>query len=172
MTLKTFHFAGIASYALTCATHRHALAHLKYARTHKTHTIKTHTRRMNITQGVPRIKEIINAAKSISSPIVTAPLIKDNDEKVRLCLCVCVCSRLWFLCACVFLAFCACLCLYLCVCCMNACVCVCVQSARIVKVRIEKTTLGEIADYIEEVCVSPLCACVRLLCVFVYVCCV
>jgi DNA-directed RNA polymerase III subunit RPC1 len=39
MTLKTFHFAGVAS--------------------------------MNVTLGVPRIKEIINAAKAISTPIIT-----------------------------------------------------------------------------------------------------
>jgi len=39
MTLKTFHFAGIAS--------------------------------MNVTMGVPRIKEIINAAKTVSTPIIT-----------------------------------------------------------------------------------------------------
>ena len=38
MTLKTFHFAGVAS--------------------------------MNITLGVPRIKEIINHSKSISTPIM------------------------------------------------------------------------------------------------------
>lgn len=38
MTLKTFHFAGVAS--------------------------------MNVTLGVPRIKEIINAAKNISTPIM------------------------------------------------------------------------------------------------------
>lgn len=42
MTLKTFHFAGVAS--------------------------------MNVTLGVPRIKEIINASKVISTPIITAPL--------------------------------------------------------------------------------------------------
>lgn len=42
MTLKTFHFAGVAS--------------------------------MNVTLGVPRIKEIINAAKKISTPIITAEL--------------------------------------------------------------------------------------------------
>ena len=60
---------------------------------------------MNITLGVPRIKEIINAAKKISSPIITVPLITDND----------------------------------------------VKAARIVKARIEKTTLGEIAEYIEQV---------------------
>lgn len=43
MTLKTFHFAGVAS--------------------------------MNITQGVPRIKEIINASSKISTPIITATLV-------------------------------------------------------------------------------------------------
>ncbi|KAK5973725.1 DNA-directed RNA polymerase subunit [Trichostrongylus colubriformis] len=50
MTLKTFHFAGVAS--------------------------------MNITQGVPRIKEIINAVKIISTPIITAQLIDSRDEKL------------------------------------------------------------------------------------------
>ncbi|KAL1407575.1 DNA-directed RNA polymerase III subunit C1 (rpo31) [Vanrija albida] len=72
MTLKTFHFAGVAS--------------------------------MNVTLGVPRIKEIINAAKIISTPIITVELEKPEDETV----------------------------------------------ARIVKGRIEKTTLGEIASIIEE----------------------
>ncbi|DBB09251.1 hypothetical protein WJX82_001205 [Trebouxia sp. C0006] len=48
MTLKTFHFAGVAS--------------------------------MNVTLGVPRIKEIINAAKNISTPIITAELSVDNNE--------------------------------------------------------------------------------------------
>lgn len=38
MTLKTFHFAGVAS--------------------------------MNVTLGVPRIKEIINAANKIKTPII------------------------------------------------------------------------------------------------------
>lgn len=47
MTLKTFHFAGVAS--------------------------------MNITLGVPRIKEIINASKNISTPVLTAPLEVNND---------------------------------------------------------------------------------------------
>ncbi|CAI4229809.1 unnamed protein product [Auanema sp. JU1783] len=73
MTLKTFHFAGVAS--------------------------------MNITQGVPRIKEIINAVKLISTPIITAKITDPKNEKL----------------------------------------------ARRVKARIEKTTLGEICDYIEEV---------------------
>ena len=47
MTLKTFHFAGVAS--------------------------------MNITLGVPRIKEIINAAKNISTPIITCTLVNQQD---------------------------------------------------------------------------------------------
>ncbi|XP_042192561.1 DNA-directed RNA polymerase III subunit RPC1 isoform X1 [Callorhinchus milii] len=73
MTLKTFHFAGVAS--------------------------------MNITLGVPRIKEIINASKSISTPIITAHLDQDDDA----------------------------------------------DFARLVKGRIEKTLLGEISEYVEEV---------------------
>jgi len=48
MTLKTFHFAGVAS--------------------------------MNITLGVPRIKEIINAAKAISTPIISCKLVTANSE--------------------------------------------------------------------------------------------
>ncbi|KAJ8602663.1 hypothetical protein CTAYLR_004114 [Chrysophaeum taylorii] len=67
MTLKTFHFAGVAS--------------------------------MNVTLGVPRLTEIINAAKSISTPIITATLDNPKSE----------------------------------------------VSARLVKARIERTTLGEIA---------------------------
>ncbi|MFS7953564.1 putative DNA-directed RNA polymerase [Helianthus anomalus] len=47
MTLKTFHFAGVAS--------------------------------MNVTLGVPRIKEILNAAKKISTPVITAKL-RTNDN--------------------------------------------------------------------------------------------
>ena len=69
MTLKTFHFAGVAS--------------------------------MNITLGVPRIKEIINASKKISTPIVTVALDVDDDP----------------------------------------------EEARIVKGRIEKTTLGEVRRF-------------------------
>lgn len=76
MTLKTFHFAGVAS--------------------------------MNITQGVPRIKEIINASKTISTPIVTAVLVNDSDP----------------------------------------------EYARRVKGRIEKTTLSEVTECIEE-CYLP-----------------
>lgn len=46
MTLKTFHFAGVAS--------------------------------MNVTLGVPRLKEIINASKEISTPIITAELLNNK----------------------------------------------------------------------------------------------
>ena len=73
MTLKTFHFAGVAS--------------------------------MNVTLGVPRIKEIINATEKISTPIINAHL--ENARSV--------------------------------------------VSARIVKGRIEKTELGDVAEYIKEV---------------------
>ncbi|GIX60901.1 DNA-directed RNA polymerase III RPC1 [Babesia caballi] len=47
MTLKTFHFAGVAS--------------------------------MNVTLGVPRIKEIINAASTIQTPIIEVPLLNNRD---------------------------------------------------------------------------------------------
>ncbi|KAJ1819476.1 DNA-directed RNA polymerase III subunit C1 (rpo31) [Coemansia sp. RSA 2599] len=73
MTLKAFHFAGIAS--------------------------------MNVTMGVPRIKEIINAAKNIGTPVVSCKLINESS----------------------------------------------VSSARIVKGRIERTLLGDIAYSIDEV---------------------
>ncbi|KKY32415.1 putative dna-directed rna polymerase iii subunit rpc1 [Diaporthe ampelina] len=49
MTLKTFHFAGVAG--------------------------------MSITQGVPRIKEIINASKNISTPVITCPL--ENKKQIE-----------------------------------------------------------------------------------------
>ncbi|KAM0809086.1 putative DNA-directed RNA polymerase subunit [Seiridium cardinale] len=49
MTLKTFHFAGVAG--------------------------------MSITQGVPRIKEIINASKTISTPVITCPL--ENNKQIE-----------------------------------------------------------------------------------------
>jgi DNA-directed RNA polymerase III subunit RPC1 len=48
MTLKTFHFAGVAS--------------------------------MNVTLGVPRIKEIINASKTISTPIISCKLVASQSE--------------------------------------------------------------------------------------------
>ena len=47
MTLKTFHFAGVAS--------------------------------MNITSGIPRIKEIINFTKNISTPVIYAKLVQEDD---------------------------------------------------------------------------------------------
>ncbi|KAI2624900.1 beta and beta-prime subunits of DNA dependent RNA-polymerase [Hypoxylon sp. NC1633] len=49
MTLKTFHFAGVAG--------------------------------MSITQGVPRIKEIINASKLISTPVISCPL--QNNKQIE-----------------------------------------------------------------------------------------
>jgi len=49
MTLKTFHFAGVAG--------------------------------MSITQGVPRIKEIINASKVISTPVITCELVNKRDDE-------------------------------------------------------------------------------------------
>jgi DNA-directed RNA polymerase III subunit RPC1 len=49
MTLKTFHFAGVAS--------------------------------MNVTLGVPRLKEIINASKNISTPFMTAELLDKGSER-------------------------------------------------------------------------------------------
>ena len=47
MTLKTFHFAGVAN--------------------------------MHVTQGVPRIKEIINASATISTPIITCKLLRNDN---------------------------------------------------------------------------------------------
>jgi DNA-directed RNA polymerase III subunit RPC1 len=47
MTLKTFHFAGVAS--------------------------------MNVTLGVPRLKEIINASKLISTPIIEARILQEDS---------------------------------------------------------------------------------------------
>ena len=55
----------------------------------------------DITLGVPRIKEIINASKNISTPIISAPLENDND----------------------------------------------IEAARVVKGRIERTSLGEVRMY-------------------------
>lgn len=49
MTLKTFHFAGVAG--------------------------------MSITQGVPRIKEIINASKEISTPVISCQLVCKDDVR-------------------------------------------------------------------------------------------
>jgi len=50
MTLKTFHFAGVAG--------------------------------MSLTAGVPRIKEIINASKSISTPVITCRLERRSDGSI------------------------------------------------------------------------------------------
>ena len=50
MTLKTFHFAGVAG--------------------------------MSLTQGVPRIKEIINASKDISTPVISCHLERRSDHSI------------------------------------------------------------------------------------------
>lgn len=73
MTLKTFHFAGVAG--------------------------------MSITQGVPRIKEIINASKVISTPVITCHLDSPYED----------------------------------------------MAARFAKALMEKTYLGDIVDYVEDV---------------------
>nr|XP_009800353.1 PREDICTED: DNA-directed RNA polymerase III subunit rpc1 [Nicotiana sylvestris]XP_009800354.1 PREDICTED: DNA-directed RNA polymerase III subunit rpc1 [Nicotiana sylvestris] len=78
MTLKTFHFAGVAS--------------------------------MNVTLGVPRIKEIINAAKKINTPIITAKLLSAAN----------------------------------------------LTAARMIKARIEKTLLGQVAKSVKIVMASRL----------------
>jgi DNA-directed RNA polymerase III subunit RPC1 len=84
MTLKTFHFAGVAS--------------------------------MSITLGVPRIKEIINASKQISTPILTCPLNPKIGDYGK------IQKR--------FAAE---------------------TATRVVKGRIEKTTLGEVMDYMQDI---------------------
>lgn len=66
---------------------------------------------MNVTLGVPRLKEIINASKQISTPIITARLQQDGNK----------------------------------------------VAARVVKAAIEKTTLGEISNYIKEVYAAGKC---------------
>lgn len=60
---------------------------------------------MNITQGVPRIRELINANKTISTPIITAALTRPHDP----------------------------------------------EEARSVKMRLEKTTLGQICEFLDQV---------------------
>jgi len=83
MTLKTFHFAGVAS--------------------------------MNVTLGVPRLKEIINASKIVSTPIMKVAILDPSS----------------------------------------------IESARIVKGRLEKTTLGDIAHSITSV-LSPTAAYLKI----------
>ena len=81
MTLKTFHFAGVAT--------------------------------MNVTLGVPRITEIINANVKISTPVIKAALLNESSE----------------------------------------------AAARAVKARLERTTLGQVCEYIREV-YSPYGPCI------------
>nr|GLL22253.1 DNA-directed RNA polymerase III subunit 1-like isoform X2 [Ipomoea trifida] len=88
MTLKTFHFAGVASMSILVSIGVGVCSNLD-----------------DVTLGVPRIKEIINAAKRISTPIIEAKLSCDDNQKF----------------------------------------------ARIVKGRIEKTLLGQVAKSIKIV---------------------
>lgn len=60
---------------------------------------------MNVTLGVPRLKEIINASKQISTPIITAALEEGGN----------------------------------------------LSRAKLTKARVEKTTLGQVCEYIKEV---------------------
>jgi hypothetical protein len=78
---------------------------------------------MNVTMGVPRVTEIINAVPNISTPIIEAYLDNDSDErKARIIkariekVCVCVCE-------CVFV--CECVCVNVCVNVWDVCVHVC-----------------------------------------------
>ena len=96
MTLKTFHFAGVASMSTLPASARPIVAGA--VRLTGGSTGCRPRSRLDVTLGVPRIKEIINASKQISTPIITAKLVNESS----------------------------------------------VASARIVKGRIEKTTLGEV----------------------------
>lgn len=52
MTLRSFHFAGVAS--------------------------------MNVTLGVPRIQEVMNAVKNIKTPVITAKLLNNKDKNVAI----------------------------------------------------------------------------------------
>ncbi|KAJ1911898.1 DNA-directed RNA polymerase III subunit C1 (rpo31), partial [Tieghemiomyces parasiticus] len=79
MTLKTFHFAGVAS--------------------------------MNVTAGVPRLKEIMSASRNISTPIVTCKLVNSRNE----------------------------------------------TAARIVKGRLERTTLRDVTECVEEIYTQTEC---------------
>ena len=75
MTLKTFHFAGVASMSKFFKNNF-------YVKKKKRNSY--FSKKKDITQGVPRIKEIINASKNISTPIITAPLVyKTNPDYAR-----------------------------------------------------------------------------------------
>ena len=94
MTLKTFHFAGVAS--------------------------------MNVTLGVPRINELMNASKNTSTPIITAQLV-DHIPASTLSSSSSSSSSL-----------------------KKTPPAFDKRSARVIKGRIEKTTLGEVSRHISE----------------------
>jgi DNA-directed RNA polymerase III subunit RPC1 len=77
MTLKTFHFAGLAS----MSKYFFCNFCLNFIGRHKIFIRFLHFISKDITQGVPRIKEIINASKAISTPIINAPLVDPSSEE-------------------------------------------------------------------------------------------
>lgn len=56
--------------------------HLKYQTDGVLPLCSTLGRKMYRFQGVPRIKEIINGVKLISTPLITAALTNENDERL------------------------------------------------------------------------------------------
>lgn len=80
MTLKTFHFAGVASMSiLSYDTFLVLLFHFSnlfiwFLPICYLNLVK------DVTLGVPRIKEIINAAKRINTPVITTYLEVDHND--------------------------------------------------------------------------------------------
>lgn len=72
MTLKTFHFAGVASMNITQGVPRY---------THPPSlSFKNCSSKFKFLQSF-RIKEIINASKAISTPVIFTSLLVDNDPE-------------------------------------------------------------------------------------------
>lgn len=83
MTLKTFHFAGMYIDIRTQGSAGFFPAikdHTKCLCIHISSLLLLGVASMNVTLGVPRLKEIINASKEISTPIITAALVQDRSE--------------------------------------------------------------------------------------------
>ena len=78
--------ASFTSYPGTCVSHSHTTIYLllSISEPGTQMTLKTFhfsgISSMNVTLGVPRLKEIINAAKLISTPIITAKLECDDNK--------------------------------------------------------------------------------------------
>lgn len=88
MTLKTFHFAGVGTcpmiYFFVWLLLSCLVSHWQSADIVLLCIVRTHTwaASMNVTLGVPRIVEIINATRNISTPIITAELHDNKDERI------------------------------------------------------------------------------------------